>query len=85
MLADGFSSRGHLEASERRLGAMWGPLGAQVKFWSTLAALWGPFESVESSFWITPREIIEVSKIKTFIAINFDFRSTKRAQEPMMP
>ena len=41
--------------------------------------------TAKPSFCITPKEIIEVSKMPSFIAINFDFRSIIRAQEPMMP
>ena len=41
--------------------------------------------TAQPSFGITPKEIIEVSKMPAFIAVNFDFRSRIRAQEPMMP
>ena len=41
--------------------------------------------TAKASFYITPMEIIELSKMPSFIAINFEFRSIIRAQEPTMP
>ena len=41
--------------------------------------------TAKASFYIIPKEIIELSKMPSFIAINFEFRSIIRAQEPMMP
>ena len=41
--------------------------------------------TAKASFCLTPKEIIEVSTMPSFIAVNFAFRSINRAQEPMMP
>ena len=41
--------------------------------------------TAKASFCITPKEIIEVRRMPSFIAINLAFRSRLRAQEPMRP
>ena len=41
--------------------------------------------TAKPSVYITPKEIIELSKMPSFIAINFEYRSIIGAQEPMMP
>ena len=41
--------------------------------------------TAKASFYITPKEIIEVNKMPSFIAINFAFPSRIRTQEPMTP
>ena len=41
--------------------------------------------TAKASFYITPTVIIELSKMTSFIAINFAFRSIIRAQKPVMP